>query len=319
MIRILRLLSLLLLFVLPMSGLLAQQEPIYTQYRINAFVINPAVAGTQEVQEFRMNLRSQWTRMPGEPRTMYASYQGPVDEKSSFGAALFHDEAGPSVRNGLQLAYAFRAPAGLPGKIGQNYLSLGMAGKLVQYRFRAEQVYFENPDDAAIYEAAEGALVGDVALGLYFYNDKLWMGISAPNLIQSTMGTLPDAYSRSLLSRLYRHYFAGMGYRFDYGTFAIEPGVMVRKVGGAPYQIEGTVKFFLADDHFVLGMSYRTDWLGTFLVGLKSDRMQVYYATDLMLKFGYQGSVFGATHELTLGIDIGDNMLQRNRYYREPE
>ncbi|RMG66329.1 MAG: type IX secretion system membrane protein PorP/SprF [Bacteroidetes bacterium] len=298
-------------------GLQAQQEPLFSQYRTNAFMVNPAVAGTGDAHQLRFAFRQQWVRFPGAPRTLSMTYHAPVDAKSGIGLMAFSDGVGPTVRSGLQLAYAFRAPVGLPGNMGQNYLSMGMGGKFMQYRFRAEQVYFQDRSDAAIYEAADGMTLGDVAFGAWFYNDRFFAGLSAPNLIQSGNPNLAGTITGGVINRLYRHYFGMMGYRFQYESMAIEPSVLVRKVEAAPYQVEGTVKFYLADNHLMLGMSYRTDWLITALVGVEVRNLHFYYASDLMLPQAYRGTIFGATHELTLGLDLGATPEASDMYYRE--
>ena len=293
----------------------AQQEPLYTQYQTNAFVINPAIAGTSQKYELRMNYRSQWQRFPGAPRTATLSYHGTVDEKSSFGGLAFSDIVGPSVRTGIQLSYAFRMPIGYGGVFGQNMLSFGIGGKFIQYRFKADQVYFFDRSDPAIYENAAGLRVGDVAFGVYFYNDRFYGGFSAPNLIQSDLGTdIAGFQSRSLISKLYRHYFVLAGYNFEYDEMTIEPSVLIKKVQTAPYQIEGTVKFHLVDNKLMLGMAYRTDWLGSLMFGFNAKGLDFIYSADFMLIRQHTSNVFGTTHEFSLGLNLGKYWRQ---FYKE--
>ena len=301
--------------LLYLSAAQAQQEPLFTQYQTNAFVINPAVAGTEQKYELRMNYRSQWQRFPGAPKTATLSYHGTVDEKSSFGGLAFTDIVGPSVRSGVQLSYAFRMPIGYGGIFGQNMLSFGLGGKFMQYSFRADQVYFFDRTDPAIYETAGGLRVGDVAFGVFFYNDRFYGGISAPNLIQSDFGTdVAGLQSRSLISKLYRHYFALAGYKLAYDEMTIEPSILIKKVQTAPYQIEGTVKFHLVDEKLMLGLAYRTDWLGSLMFGFKAKGLDFVYSADFMLLQQRTNNVFGTTHEFSLGLNLGEYWRQ---FYQE--
>lgn len=300
------LLPILCLLCLPLA-LQGQQEPLIGQYRLNAFVINPAFAGWQGHHEIRLNSRSQWRSFPGSPRTNTLSYQGQMDEKSGFGAILFRDAVGPSVRSGLQISYAFKAPMGEPGRLGQNYLSLGVSGKLIQYGFRAERVHFVEGGDPAALQAADGASFGDVAFGALWHNERWFVGFSAPNLIQSDFGTyLLDSPTGNAISQLYRHYFLIAGYELQYDRTRIEPTVLLKKTQGSPYQIEGLVKWYLFQDRLMLGLGYRTDWLVTSLFGIQGEGWLFAYSADFMPpRSRIQGRVFGPSHEFTLGIDIG--------------
>ena len=141
----------------------AQQEPLFTQYKILGYTINPAMAGSQEMQELRLGYRSQWRNFPGAPTTATISFQGAMDEKSAGGILAFTDIMGPTQRSGLQLSYAFHVPIGQPGISGQTKLSFGLGGKVLQYHFRAESTYFQDRSDPAIMEAAQGMVIGDAA------------------------------------------------------------------------------------------------------------------------------------------------------------
>ncbi|MDX1906001.1 MAG: type IX secretion system membrane protein PorP/SprF [Bacteroidia bacterium] len=293
-------------FLLQVLGGIAQQEPIYSQYRTNAFVLNPAVAGTRAEHEIRLNTRAQWRGLPGAPRTHTLSWNGPIDAKNGVGLIAFADATGPSVRTGVQAAYAFRIPLAQPGTIGQNYLSIGLAGKYMQYTFQSDRVYFESPGDITAYEALNGVEVADVAVGLYYYNDNLFAGVSSPNLIQSGFGPVANQPG-TLINQLHRHYFGVMGYRFVYDEMILEPSVLIRKVQTTPYQIEGNVKFLFLDEKLMAGISYRTDWLITLMGGVEAGRYHIYYSMDLMTSSRTAGNVFGPTNEFTLGVDLGPN------------
>ena len=285
----------------------AQEEPLFSQYRTNAFLINPAIAGTSESHQIRLTHRAQWMNFPGAPTTSVLTYQGAVDDKNSLGLTAFRDAIGPSVRTGFQAAYGFRFPVGYEGTMGQNYLSLGMAAKFMQYRFRTNKVYFEDPNDIVALEAADGFMQGDLAFGMYFYNERLYMGISAPNLIRSDINAQTGIESPEILGRLYRYYFGIIGYKFTYDNMSIEPSILVKKVESAPYQIEGTVRFYFSEERFLVGLSYRTDWLGAIMVGVKSGNFSFSYAADFMARQVQRtgGALYGPSHEFILGIDIG--------------
>jgi type IX secretion system PorP/SprF family membrane protein len=295
------------LFLLLCPALLAhaQEEPLFAQYRTNAFLINPAVAGTGQSHEIRMNHRAQWMSFPGAPRTTILSYQGFVDNKNSLGFTAFRDAIGPNVRTGMQAAYAFRMPVGYAGSMGQNYLSMGMSAKLMQHRFQAQQTFMQDRSDQLAWEAYRGTVYGDLAFGAHFYNDNLYLGVSAPNLVRSDLAVPSGTAAPEIVSRLYRYYFAYGGYYFRYDNMTIEPSVLVKKLANSPYQIEGTVRFYLVEERFIVGFSYRTDWIGSLMVGAKTGPLSFYYSHDLM-PVSRRDLNFGMSHELTLGFDLGE-------------
>lgn len=291
-----------LLFMLPAF---AQEEPLFSQYKSNAFVLNPAVAGTRNQQEIRINYRLQWRNFPGAPRTATVSYTGRFDAKNSIGAMAFTDALGPTIRSGAQLAYAYQLPMGYGGIMGQNMLSFGMGLKYIQHSFRTDRVTFQDQSDPAI-AAAMGALnLADLSFGMVFYNENLWIGFSAPNLIQGNLGsTGNDQATQAAISRLYTYYFLTGGYRFKYEKVTVEPSILVKRADSSPYQIEATMRFYLMNEKLILGGSYRTDWLGSLMFGLRVKNLEFLYSSDFMTRNQVSSNVFGASHEFTLGLDL---------------
>ena len=70
-----------LAIVLAMVGVIqlhAQQRPQYTQYILNSFIINPAVAGIENYWDVKMSHRHQWVGLNGSPVTTYITVHGPL-------------------------------------------------------------------------------------------------------------------------------------------------------------------------------------------------------------------------------------------------
>ena len=56
----------------------AQQRPYYTQYILNNYIINPAVAGIENYWDAKVSHRMQWVGLQDAPVTTYFSIQGPL-------------------------------------------------------------------------------------------------------------------------------------------------------------------------------------------------------------------------------------------------
>src|SRR5205809_3706579 len=59
--------------------LVAQQRPYYTQYILNNYIINPAIAGIENYWDVKVSHRHQWVGLDGAPVTTYFTIQGPLN------------------------------------------------------------------------------------------------------------------------------------------------------------------------------------------------------------------------------------------------
>jgi type IX secretion system PorP/SprF family membrane protein len=62
-------LTLLALSLCVCLSLKAQQDPLYSQYLNNPFVLNPAYAGLTNNLNLSLNYRTQWAGIEGSPKT----------------------------------------------------------------------------------------------------------------------------------------------------------------------------------------------------------------------------------------------------------
>ena len=53
---------------------IAQQEAQYSNYNMNSFMLNPAVAGSKAFLNAKLGMRSQWVGIEGSPQTQFASF-----------------------------------------------------------------------------------------------------------------------------------------------------------------------------------------------------------------------------------------------------
>src|SRR5512145_1356881 len=56
-------------------GLQAQQQPVYSQYMLNTYLVNPAVAGAEGLTSFNLTARKQWAGYAEGPSTYAVSGQ----------------------------------------------------------------------------------------------------------------------------------------------------------------------------------------------------------------------------------------------------
>src|SRR3978361_1571347 len=71
------------LIILMVNFAHAQMRPGYTQYVLNNYIINPAVAGIENYTDVKLSHRHQWVGIDGAPVTTYLTIHGPL-KKSDY-------------------------------------------------------------------------------------------------------------------------------------------------------------------------------------------------------------------------------------------
>src|SRR5205823_11297842 len=59
----------------------AQQKPHYTQYILNNYIINPALAGIENYTDIKLSHRHQWVGIQDAPVTTYFTVSAPIGKK----------------------------------------------------------------------------------------------------------------------------------------------------------------------------------------------------------------------------------------------
>src|SRR5882757_11446796 len=59
----------------------AQQQPHYTQYVLNQYILNPALTGIENYTDIKLSHRHQWVGLDGAPVTTYLTVHTPLGKK----------------------------------------------------------------------------------------------------------------------------------------------------------------------------------------------------------------------------------------------
>src|ERR1700712_5544873 len=76
----------------------AQMRPGYTQYVLNNYIINPAVAGIENYTDVKLSHRHQWVGIQDAPVTTYFTIHGPIGKDDSRTTATSFDMANENPR-----------------------------------------------------------------------------------------------------------------------------------------------------------------------------------------------------------------------------
>lgn len=225
----------------------AQQEAMFSQYMFNTMAINPAYAGSRDVLSLTALGRYQWIGVPGAPTTYTFSMDMPIsNEKMGFGLQASYDGIGLAKNTGIYLTYAYRVKVG-----PRTTLSLGVQGGAVNIRWALSEAQNVGDVDNVFNGMNDiNKILPNVGGGVYLSNDRSYIGISCPQIIQNplTNYNFPKTDSSvAQASRTKRHFFLMMGFVLGKGNFKVKPSTMVRYTQGSPLGFDGNINFWIKD------------------------------------------------------------------------
>ncbi len=272
----------------------AQQMGIYTNYLLNEFYYNPAIAGSRDVFLANINYRNQWVGFNEAPRSYTASVYGSWKNrrKAGIGMSVVGERGGLTQRTGGYLTYAYHFSFTEKLRMG-----LGVSAGFLQYRVRLYDVRVVDSGDDLLSGNVMNANAPDLNAGLYLYHDKFWLGLSGFQLLKSK---LQFANSNS---NLIMHYYATGGINVKVNKKnVIQPSFMLRYSEPVPYQFDASLRW-LYNKMFWLGVSYRTDDAYCAMLGFNyKDRINFGYSYDYTFSNIQKYST--GSHEIWLSYTI---------------
>jgi type IX secretion system PorP/SprF family membrane protein len=174
---------LLFFFILIFTGFsTAQQQATYAQYMFNGLAINPAYAGSHGALSASALIRYQSVGVPGAPNTQTISAHSPLNnEKVALGMLVIHDKIGVIDQVGVNAIYAYRLFLSSDNE-SPKVLSFGLQAGFSTFRAEYSQLDIYNPTDPSFSQDITQTMP-TFGFGMYYYSDKFYAGLSAPNLM----------------------------------------------------------------------------------------------------------------------------------------
>jgi len=302
----------LLIFLLIIASLFslntqAQQDPMYTQYMYNPLSVNPAYAGSRGALSIIGLARAQWLGIDGAPRTQTLTVHSPVyNEDMGLGLSVINDQLGPIHQTMLFADYSYSIQTTPNAK-----LAFGLKAGLNIFQADLLSLHPHDPNDPSVYNISN-RLLPNVGVGVFYYSDKGYLGLSAPKLLEHNLKSGEISASKER-----RHYFLIGGYVFDLGpSVKFKPSFLVKAVSGAPLSVDLSGNFFF-NDKFGVGAAYR---FGDSFSGL----LQYYITPQFRIGYAYDYTLTelqnynSGTHEIMLGYDfyfIDKNRIHSPRFF----
>ena len=281
---------------------LAQQDPLYSQYINNPFVINPAYAGLTDNLNLAVSYRSQWNGLEGSPKTMNANgHISLLDNRMGAGMMIISDQIGNSKVNEVFGVYSYRI-----NLTSDKILSFGLQAGMVNYQIDNSKV---TPWDVSdhLFQGNFSETKPSFGFGAILKNDKFFVGASVPRMLHSTLQT------QGSQATLYTQHFYVMG---SYLIFLSEhirfkPSVLVKAVSGATPSADVNASLIVHENYQAGLLTRNFNTYGIFMQALVMDSFRLGYVYEVPASTS-SGLNF-TTHEVTLGYRMNALTFHKNR------
>lgn len=310
----------------------AQQRPHYTQYILNNYILNPALAGIENYTDVKISHRHQWVGINDAPVTTYLTVSAPINKKddretatsfhmdgenprgreywkdyqaaaphSGVGLTVLNDRTGPLNRFSMYGTYSYHI-----GISARTSLAAGLSAGFTNNSLNTNKLDFgvANPVDPAV--ASSGyinKLRPDLQAGLWLYSADYFVGASAQQILPQGLQFSNDTLKVKRNS--YAHFFLQGGFRFFVSDdITCIPSAVLRIVDPLPVGVDVNAKFQYRDI-FWLGASYRVKDGFAGMLGVNiSNTLNLGYSYDYTTS--NLNNFTRGTHEVVIGFLLGN-------------
>jgi type IX secretion system PorP/SprF family membrane protein len=272
----------------------AQQLGTYSNYIMNDFYYNPAIAGSKNVHMLNLAYRNSWIGFEGAPASFSLNLTGSYKNKgkAGYGATLINEKSGLLAKTGVYGNYAQHIKLSKKVKLG-----VGFQIGYLQYNVRLYDAILADKNDVLLSSTgtlAQKAL--DINAGLNLYSERFFFRAAASQLVGRNLKFT------SLNNSLVMQYTSTIGYTFSTKNKKMEfqPSVMARYVKPLPISIAAMLKFSYNKKFWIAGIFRADDAFGAALGFIFKERVTVAYCFD----YQYKGlkSFQSGSHEIGLSF-----------------
>ena len=265
---------LLVLLLLGVGTMQAQQDAQYTQYMYNTVSVNPAYAGSRGHLSIAALYRNQWLGLDGAPETQTLNAHAPVGYRGvGLGLSIVNDKIGPTSETYFDVDFSYTIQTSLEGKLS---FGLKASAHMLDIRY-SELDEFEIDPQLQSQQDIQNKFSPNIGAGVYYHTDRFYAGLSAPRILETTHF---DSSSVSTAKEQLNLYLI-TGYVWDLNpVLKFKPTLLTKAVQGAPLQVDLSANFMF-NEKFIGGVAYRWDAAFSGLVGfMLSDQFMIGMAYD---------------------------------------
>ncbi len=270
-----------LLFIVALlvsRGVIAQQDPHFSQYMFTQLFNNPAYSGIQGVTELSFVYRGQWVGYSptfdsdGAPTSQLLSFDAPIlGFRSGAGLLVVNDHIG--VQNNLQILGSYAYHLG----VGKGKLSFGLRAGVYSQTIDFDKYRYIDKNDPLLLQGKESQVRPDMSVGVFYKTEKYYGGVALNHIIKTKFdfGIPSDSVRGALKDNMV--ITGGYLYEVNY-EFTLQPSLIV-ETDFNTYSFDVSL-LGIYKERLWFGLSYR---LGEAMVGLFGYK----FLKDKSLKLGY--------------------------------
>jgi type IX secretion system PorP/SprF family membrane protein len=251
----------LILAVISVITVSAQQAPQFSQNMFNKLANNPGFAGSRGVIATSILHRSQYMGFGDQGGAAVSTQNFSIDAELPFlyggvGLNVVKDNIAQFSNLGLQASYAYRTELGV-GQIG-----MGMSVGMFQSGLDGNKLNAAQSGDNAIPLSSVSGSKLDIGAGIYYNTQDVYIGISSSHMTEPVVEWSDgDSYP------LARHYFLIAGYYHELNSLlSLNPSIYL-KSDGATSQLDINTNL-IYNNKMWGGVSYRLDEGLSLLAGM---------------------------------------------------
>lgn len=282
----------------------AQQDPQFSQNMFTKLAINAGYAGSSDAICGTLLYRNQWTGFGGEPKSVLATFDMPVDVlHGGVGLTIIaSDQLGAEKNMNIRGAYAYRMD------VGAGRLGLGVDFGYHQKSLDGTKFIMNDQGDINIPTTNISGGTFDLGFGAYYNTERLYVGLSSLHL------TAGDIKFGNISTKMARHYYLMAGYGVDLtSSLTLKPMVQL-KSDAVSTQVDLNANLSI-NNRFWVGASYRLQDAIVAMAGMEIiPNLRVGYSYDFTtsdIKTYSSGS-----HEIMVGYCYKPSKNVKRQFHR---
>lgn len=233
------------------SIVMAQQESVFTFYKSQMNLVNPAYVGINNETLWTSSIRNQWSGIEDAPETQTLSYSTSLGKNMGIGASVINDKTFIEKETFVGVDFSYKIQMNTTTDL---YLGIKAGGNFYDVNTTGLESYNIESDQAL---SSINTFNPNFGIGAVLKEDKWYVSLSIPRLFNTNKAKNQSGIAISATDR--PHVYLSGGYDFVLDpTFVLKPSVMMRYVNGAPVSLDLTTMLQI-DTNFEIGGMYRTD------------------------------------------------------------
>jgi len=266
----------------------------YTQFMDNLTPLNPAYSLLDKAGSVSTLARKQWVGIDGAPTTYLLNGNLPFEDiNAAAGLILFNDNFAVEHQTEVNAYFAKGIQLG-----ETDFLAVSLNAGLRNYDAYYSQLDSNDPE----FKQDVRQNKPNIGFGIMFYGDSYYVGLSAPELTITSLGT---ASVQNNVNFTNHYYFAGA---FISGApdddIKLKPAFLVSYAKGTTTTADLSATIILKDV-FGIGFDYRTSNQAAGIMTINVDSFHIGYSYQFNTASQDLGGYNIPTHEVTISYRFG--------------